>query len=367
MGFEPTRHYYHARTRTAWRYLAVRVLVHLDKLPADSLVVLYLAASLLVAVLVRRALRRSLAQIAKIRKDELSEVLAASVPRPAAIAVFLVAMAAGLRFLPLTEPRLLELHKVLALALGLLGVALVIRVALRSIDAYGRSNPELQSSAGIGKAVTWIVGLGVVAVLVSDTLGISLAPALTALGVGSLAVALALQDTLSNFFAGLYIVFDKPVRPGDFIRVDPSYEGYVHAIGWRSTHLRTLSNNLVVIPNATLSKAIITNFTLPNPHVASNVRVDFAADVDVDRVEDILGEEAMRALDLPGLAPAPAPGVSFSPGFVDGGVSFTIYFYVTSFGDQGAVQHALRKRVAARLRREGIPLASSRVILRKDG
>ena len=69
--------------------------------------------------------------------------------------------------------------------------------------------------------------MAIVAVLVSDALGVSLAPALTALGVGSLAVALALQDTLSNFFSGLYLVVDKPVRPGDFIRIDPSYEGYV--------------------------------------------------------------------------------------------------------------------------------------------
>src|SRR5262249_34662646 len=160
----------------------------------------------------------------------------------------------------------------IAMSLAILGVAVVMRVALRSIDAYGRSNPELRSSSGIGHAVTWVVGLAVVAVIVSDALGVSLAPALTALGVGALAVGLALQDTLSNFFSGLYIIFDKPVRPGDFIKVDPSYEGYVESIGWRSTHLRTMANNLVVIPNATLSKAIITNYTCPTPHMATSVR-----------------------------------------------------------------------------------------------
>jgi small-conductance mechanosensitive channel len=202
-------------------------------------------------------------------------------------------------------------------------------------------------------------------VLVSEALGISLAPALTALGVGSLAVALALQDTLSNFFSGLYIVVDKPVRPGDFIRIDPTYEGYVESIGWRSTHLRTIANNLVIIPNATLSKAIITNYTLPNPHVASNVRVDVAADSDIDRVEDALADEAKRALDLPGIAQAPVPSVTMNPGFVDGGIGFTVLFHVRSFGEQVNVQHAIRKRVAARFKKEGIALATVRTAVLK--
>ena len=336
-----------------------------DKLPTWSFIAAYAGLWLLVGILVRSILKRWLGAFASRRRTELSEVLAGSIPRPAGIAVFLVAMAMGLRFLPWQHPMLVAAHKLLALALAVLGVALLMRIAFRGIDAYGRSNPELKSSAGIGKAVTWIVGLAIDAVLVSDALGVSLAPALTALGVGSLAVALALQDTLSNFFSGLYIVFDKPVRPGDFIRVDPSYEGYVESIGWRSTHLRTLANNLVVIPNATLSKAIITNYTLPTPHVASSVRVDVAADADVDKVEDALADEAKRATDVPGIAEAPAPYVSLAPGFVDGCIGFTVSFHVRSFGDQTAVQHTMRKRIAARLKKEGVALASTRVAVVK--
>jgi small-conductance mechanosensitive channel len=337
----------------------------LDRLSTWWLVSGYVILWLLVAILVRSVVRRALSRIAKAHPTELSEVLASSLPRPAGIAVFLTAMAGGLRTLPLAEPRLEEAHRLVALALAVLGVAVLMRMALRSIEAYGRSNPDLRSSAGVGKAVTWVVGLGVDAVLVSDALGISLAPALTALGVGSLAVALALQDTLSNFFSGVYMIVDKPIRPGDFIRVDPSYEGYVESIGWRSTHLRTLANNRVVIPNATLSKAVITNFTLPTPQVASSVRVDVALDADVDKVEDALADEARRALDIPGIAEAPAPSVALSPGFVDGGLAFTVSFHARSFGEQWAVQHTLRKRVASRLKREGIPLSSVRAVLLK--
>jgi small-conductance mechanosensitive channel len=343
------------------------VLDWLARVPEWSFLAAYAGFWAVLALVVGTVLRRSLARLAAHRRDELSDVLARSLPRPVGIAVFLVALAAGLRFLPIGTRRMTEAHRFIAIALCVLGVALMMRIALRAIDAYGRSNPELKSSAGIGKAITWVVGLAIVAVIVSDALGVSLAPALTALGVGSLAVALALQDTLTNFFSGVYLLVDKPVRPGDFIRVDPGFEGYVESIGWRSTHLRTLASNLVVLPNATLSKSIITNYSLPTSHVATTVRIDVAFDADLDKVEDALADEAKRALDLPGIADAPAPSVSMAPGFVDGGVGYTVAFHVRTYADQAVVQSALRKRIAARLKREGIAPSAVRVAVLKQG
>jgi small-conductance mechanosensitive channel len=344
------------------------VIVWFDRLPFWIVAACYVALWVLVGVLVRSFLRRSLASIAAERKTEWSEVLALSLPRPVGVAIFLLAMAAGVRALPLEQLHLAEAHKIIAVALAIVVIFSLMRVAFKAIDAFGRSNPALRSSAGIGKAVTWVLGAAIMAVLLSDALGISLAPALTALGVGSLAVALALQDTLSNFFSGVTILVGKPVRPGDFIRVDPSYEGFVESIGWRTTQLRTLSNNLVVIPNATFSKAIITNYSLPTPNVSSSVRVDVSPDEDLDRVEDALADEARRALDIPEISQSPAPSVALSPGFVDGVAAFSVYFQVRSFGDQGTVQHTLRKRIATRFRKDGIAIATARVaILKRDG
>ncbi len=347
-----------------------RVLDTLEKVPTWAFFAAYLAFWLVVAVVVRNLLRRWLARIASSQKSEVTEVLAASLPRPAAVGVFLVAVAAGVRFLPVNEARLEAMHRLFGASLAVLGVVVIVRVVLRLVDAYGRSNPDLQSSAGIGKALTTIVGICVSALLVSDALGISLAPALTALGVGSLAVALALQDTLSNFFSGLYLLVDKPIRPGDLVRVDP-YEGYVESIGWRSTHLRTLANNRVIIPNGTLSKAIITNYSQPTALVQSNVRIDVGAEADVDRVEDFLTDEARRATDIPGIAAEPAATVSFTPGFSDGLLGFTVFFHAQTFAQQYGVQNALRKRIANRLKKEGVPLplpplAKAVSLLRRD-
>lgn len=315
---------------------------------------LYALLWFLVALLVRSLLRRWLTHIHRDQQTELTEVLAQTVPRPAGIVVFLAGAATGLRFLTVPETRLLEIHRLLAFAMATVCVGLALRVALRSIDAYGRSNPALRSSAGIGRAVAWVLGLVIEAVLGSDLLGLSLAPALTAFGVGSLAVALALQDTLSNFFSGVYVILDKPIRPGDFVRVEPSYEGYVATIGWRSTQLRTLTNNIVIIPNGMLAKAVITNYAQPTPHIASSVRVDVPADTDVERVAAVLGEIAQGAADLPAVAGDPKPGVSLSPGFVDGCIAFTVTYSVVSFGEQAGVQNTLRMRIAAAFKKAGL-------------
>jgi small-conductance mechanosensitive channel len=341
------------------------VIHDIDKLPAWGLVLAYAVFWMLLGILVRSLLRGWLARIAKTHPTEVNEVVAATVPRPVGITVFLFGVSAGLRFLPLETKAETLIHHLLPTTLLMVGVVALMRVAFHSIDAYGRSNPNLQSSAGVARALTWVVGLGACAILVSEALGISLAPVLTALGVGSLAVALALQDTLANFFAGLYLVADKRVRPGDFIRMDPTYEGYVDSIGWRSTQLRTMANNMVIVPNSTLSRAVVTNYSRPTTQVASSVRFDVAPGSDIDKVEDLLSDEAKRSTDIPGMSPSPPPVVQFAPGFVDGVLGFTIYFQVATFTAQGGVQHALRKRVHRRLMAEKIELANPTAVLLK--
>jgi small-conductance mechanosensitive channel len=176
--------------------------------------------------------------------------------------------------------------------------------------------------------------------------------------VSSLAVALALQDTLSNFFSGVYLLLDKPIRPGDFVRIgDGGQEGYVETIGWRSTHLRTLAPSLVIVPNATLSKAVITNFRAMNPRLLLATPFEVTLDSDPDAVMRALSEEAAAIVKVAGVAETPAPVARFVPGFGDRGMAFTVYCTVVAGTDGGFVQQELRKRVVARLRREGIALA----------
>ncbi|TLY18330.1 MAG: mechanosensitive ion channel, partial [Nitrospirae bacterium] len=135
---------------------------------------------------------------------------------------------------------------------------------------------------------------------------------LTALGVGGLAVALALQETLSNFFAGVHLLLEKPLRVGDFVKLESGQEGYVVDIGWRTTRIRMLPNNMVIVPNSKITQSILTNYYLPDPTMALLIPVSASYDGDPHHVERVLVEEATKAIgQIPGLLAEPAPFVRF--------------------------------------------------------
>src|SRR6059058_664988 len=197
----------------------------------------------------------------------------------------------------------LTLYLIAQLSLALLG-----RLTARS-EAGRRVGAQMMTMA----RVTFAVVFGA---LLLDNLGVHLTALVTTLGIGSLAVALALQDTLGNFFAGLYLQADRPVRPGDYVRLDTGDEGTLMHIGWRSTRLQTLANNTVVLPNERLSKAVVTNYNLPDPEASVDVRVTVAYDTDLERVERLMLEAARRAgSDHAGLLDDPPPTVRLIPGF----------------------------------------------------
>src|SRR6266481_6628062 len=154
------------------------------------------------------------------------------------------------------------------------------------------------------------------AIIILNSLGISVLPILTALGVGGIAIALALQDTLSNLFSGFYVSVAGQIRVGDYIRLDSGDEGYVTDITWRSTSLRSLQNNVIIIPNAKLARATITNFDLPEQSMSVAVAVSVSYNSDPQIVEDILIDEARKAVgQVPGLLAEPPAFVRFAPGF----------------------------------------------------
>ncbi|HEY3197861.1 MAG TPA: mechanosensitive ion channel family protein [Nitrospirales bacterium] len=225
--------------------------------------------------------------------------------------------------------------------------------------------PATGLSLTVVTVVIWIVG----SLVMLSGLGVSITPILTALGVGGLAVALALQETLSNFFAGLHLLMDKPLRVGDFVKLESGQEGYVEDIGWRTTRIRMLPNNMVIIPNNKITQSILTNYYLPDPRMAVLIPVSVSYDVDPDQVERVLVDETTQAIGhLPGLLPEPAPFVRFIPGFGTYSLDFTLICQVGEFTDQFLVQHELRKRILRRFKAEHIeiPYPQRTVHLRKD-
>ncbi len=217
--------------------------------------------------------------------------------------------------------------------------------------------PVTTLSQNLAQLVVLILGI----LVALRVIGIEVTPILTALGVGGLAVALALQDTLSNLFAGFYISLAQQIRLGDYIKLSTGEEGYVTDISWRSTALRNLPNNMIVVPNAKLAQANVTNYYLPEKRMGASLQVSVSYDSDIEQVERVLLEIANKALtEVPGMAAEPAPAVTFDPGFGDSSLNFTLGFQIAEFSNQYSVRHELRKRILHRFREERITCRSPR-------
>jgi small-conductance mechanosensitive channel len=218
---------------------------------------------------------------------------------------------------------------------------------------------------GLLQGIIWIMGL----IIILNFLGIPITPMITALGVGGLAMALALQDTLANLFAGIHIMMEKSIRVGDFIKLENGQEGVVEDITWRTTRIKMVSNTMVIIPNLTLSKSIVTNYHLPEKWMSLFIPVSVSHQSDPEKVEMILLDEARLAVgEIPGLLGDPEPLVRFSPGFGNSSLDFTLICQVEEFLNQYLVQHELRKRIIKRFKVEGleIPYPHRTVYLREE-
>jgi len=239
---------------------------------------------------------------------------------------------------------------VLACALGL------SRIAISALTEYGARHPAIGPALGVTRGIIRIVVTVLAAIMALESIGVPVAPLLTTLGIGSLAVALALQETLANFFAGLHLLADRPVRPGDYIKIHDGEEGFVETIGWRSSRLRTTKNNIVIVPNQKLSQAILTNFHLPVSNVAMSVAVTVAVDSDAEAVDKLFNDELGRAAaELDELRGA-KPVVRLAD-ITDAGQVWHCIFEVKDVEAQRLAGHEVRKRLLARLRRERIALA----------
>ncbi|MBI1977928.1 MAG: mechanosensitive ion channel family protein [Candidatus Omnitrophica bacterium] len=197
-----------------------------------------------------------------------------------------------------------------------------------------------------------VIGLGLLIFL--DMIGIPITPLLASLGVGSLAIGLALQDTLTNFFAGIYITIDKPVRVGDFVKIETGEEGYVTEVGWRATRIQMLPNNMVIVPNHKLITSILTNYYLPTRELAVLIQVGVHYDSNLKKVEEVTIDAARQVMKtVNGGIPEFDPFIRYHT-FGDSSINFTVILRAREFVDQYLIKHEFIKALHERYQQEGI-------------
>ncbi len=246
------------------------------------------------------------------------------------------------------------INTLLFVAIAASATALVADITITLIRAYGRAMEPALPGTSLIENLTRITIVGLGALIVLNGLGVSITPILGALGVGGLAVALALQDTLANLFAGFYMTVARQIRVGDYIRLSSGEEGYVADIDWRATRLRMLPNNIVLVPNATLSQSIVINYHLPDREMAVLVDVGVDYDSDLEKVERVtidVARDVMRTVQ--GAVATFDPFIRYHT-FADSSVNFTVIMRAAEFVDQHLIKHAFVKRLHGRYRDEGI-------------
>ena len=314
------------------------------------------AAITLLGWILGRLLLRVVSRLARRTATDLDDAVVAAVKPHVAFWALILGVTVGVRF---AHPDAAVLERVDRFAFAALLLSLTFAAASflsRFVRVRAQRWPgALPSTTLTQNAVRMVViALGLLVVL--GNLGVAIAPLLTALGVGSLAVALALQPTLSNLFAGFHITLARRIRIGDFIELEAGQQGVVTDIGWRSTQIRELSNNLVIVPNARLAEVIVRNFSLPENEQAALVQVGVAYGSDLAEVERITVETAREIQrTIHGAVTSFDPFIRYHT-FGDSSIDFTVILRVDQFVDRYLVMHEFLKRLHRRYAEAGIEI-----------
>jgi small-conductance mechanosensitive channel len=234
-------------------------------------------------------------------------------------------------------------------------VMALIRILTAAMFEMGASKASFRPLAGPTRFVFNLFVVIVGAILWMEAVGIPVTPVVATFGVVGLATGLALWDTLTNLFAGIYVIMDRRIRVGDYLRLHGAEEGVVESIGWRSTRLVNTSNDLVIVPNRRLAESIVVNSSRPQSGTIALVEVPVDSSADPEQVMAALREELGVAVKaMPGTVPEQIPLVRLAE-LAPTGLKFHVGVGVADVLDRMNVQSELRKRALECLRRAGIP------------
>jgi len=311
-------------------------------------------ATVIAGLALRKVLFKRLGAWAGRSKTQIDDIIINSTRGPFIIWFIMLGLYIGLEISKLPD-NMVHLAGKILLVLGIFSVTIVLaNIASRAIRVYSARVESTMPVTSITENISRILIFGVGLLIILNSLGISITPILATLGVGGLAVALALQDTLSNLFAGFHITVARQIKIGDYVKLDSGEEGYIIDITWRTTKIRMLPNNVILIPNEKLTKAIVTNYYLPEKEMAVLINVGVHYDSDLEKVEKVTCEVAKEVMkEVNGGVPGFDPFIRYHT-FADFSINFTVILRAKEFVDQYLVKHEFVKRLHIRYNKEGI-------------
>ena len=322
-----------------------------------------LGAAVVFAFLFSRLLSRWMLRMAHFSAGDLDDRIISAARGPVTALIILagayVAATIPLHLADAVQDVVNKLAAVLAIVIGAFLVTGVSGAVISWLEELLESNdPENAGNWALplAKRGVMIVVVAMAAMVSLDILGINISPLIAGLGIGGLAVALALQPTLTNLFAGTYVITEGVVSAGDYIEMENGVSGYVVDVNWRSTRLRTWTNNLVIIPNSRFSETIITNYSKPDEHVNVYLTCGVAYESDLERVEAV-SMEVMQKVEREHPGVVRDYGVYFGyDTFGESNVDFWLFMQAADRLASFEVRSELIKQLHARLAAEDITI-----------
>ena len=310
------------------------------------------------SALVMYVLRHS-KMITERTKTTLDDLLVERASRPIHIAFQIAAVIGALYYLfPSLEYGGYGYFDAAIILLALWGGYAVNRLVRGLIDwweSQGNDEEEQKGTFGFLYTLVSVIIWGLAVTFVLNQLGVDVSALLAGLGIAGVAIAFALQSTISGLFAAVYLAIDRPLRPGDYILLSDGTTWYVEDMSMRSTRILTKEKNLVIVPNHMLADMTITNHFLPNKEVRLFIEVGVAYGSDLEKVEELLIKTAKSLLEEKKLVGSAEPFVRFTM-FSPSSVTAQVYVTVKSFLKQAEYKHELMKEVKAALEKEKIEI-----------
>ncbi len=264
------------------------MMIELSNIPWTEVAytILTVIIALIASKLVYAAIKKTMEKLASETKTRLDDILVRELELPVHLTIVLIAIWLSLTIYPGMQKYLVSFDLIIQASL-----ILVIAYGIaKAVTGFAKWSTKVKRIRGyqynyiivakkLINAVVYIIAI----VIILAQFGIEITPIIASLGVGGLAVALAFQDTLENYFAGIYVSTDKSLEVGDYIEMEGGIAGTIEEIGWRTTRVRTWTNNLVIIPNKKLADAVITNYFKPDSGIVITLTASVSYKIKSDK------------------------------------------------------------------------------------
>jgi len=318
---------------------------------------LILISCLILARIVHFILAKYVRGLAARTKTDIDDIILEILTKPLSIFIIFAGLYFALKSLSELEPYDAYIDGIFFVGTVLLVSLILARISRVILDLGLRVQKRFEKMPKLMSHVVAVFIYLIAFLIILTHYGIEITPLLVGYGLGGIAVALALQNTLSNLFAGVHIISDRPINFGDYIEIEGGLSGFVEDIGWRSTRIRTLPNTLVIIPNSKLAESVITNYSLPVLEMSAVIQCGVAYGSDLEKVEKVTIDVAKQILEtVPGAVKTFEPFIRYHT-FGDSNINFSIILRVEEPAAKYIVIHEFMKSLKKRYDEEGIEIS----------